>query len=73
VLAHPFDPAPGRLAVVRAGEASDNLDQVGALGFGQPILLRLRQEMQGGIVGRFADTGLRLRAGSWVVRRVLSR
>jgi hypothetical protein len=40
--------------VVRACEALDNLDQVGALGFDQPILRRPRQEMEHGIMGSFA-------------------
>jgi hypothetical protein len=38
----------------------DNLDQVGAFGVGQRVLLRPRQEMERGIVGGFADTGLGL-------------
>jgi len=50
--------------VVWACEALDNLGQVGALGFGQRILLRPREEMQRGVMGGFADTGLRLRAGT---------
>jgi hypothetical protein len=50
--------------VVRACVTLDNLDQVGALGFGQRVLLWPRQEMQRSIMGRLADTGLRLRAGT---------
>jgi hypothetical protein len=42
--------------VVRACEALDNLDQV--LGFGQRVLLRPRQEMQGDAMGGFDNTGL---------------
>jgi hypothetical protein len=38
VLAHPLDSAPGRFMIVRAREALDNLDQVGALGVGQRVL-----------------------------------
>jgi len=39
ILAHPLDPAPGRVMVVRACVTLDNLDQVGELGFGQRVLL----------------------------------
>ena len=49
---------------MRACVALDNLDQVSALGIGQGVLLRPRQEMERGIVGGFADTGLGLRAGT---------
>ena len=50
--------------VVRARVPFDNLDQVGAFDVGQRVLLRPRQEMQGGIMGGFADTGLGLGAGT---------
>jgi len=46
VLAHPLDPAPSRFMIMRARIALDNLDQVGALDFGQRVLLRSRQEAQ---------------------------
>jgi hypothetical protein len=47
VLAHPLDPAPGRFMVVRACEALDNLDEVGALGFGRRVLPSLWSRPQG--------------------------
>ena len=50
--------------VVRARVPFDNLDQIGAFGVGQRVLLRPRQETERGVVGRFADTGLGLRAGT---------
>jgi hypothetical protein len=43
--------------VVRARVPFDNLDQVGAFGVFQRVLLRPRQEMERCIVGGFADTG----------------
>ena len=46
MLAHPLDPALSRFMIMRARIALDNLDQVGALGFGQRVLLRSRQEAQ---------------------------
>ena len=51
--------APGRLM-----GALDNLDQISALGVGQPVLLRPRQEMQRGVVGGYAGSGLRLLTGT---------
>ena len=50
--------------VMRACVAPDNLNQVSTLGVGLRVLLRPRQEMQRGIMGGFADTGLGLGAGT---------
>jgi hypothetical protein len=58
VLAHPLDPSPGGVMVVRARVPFDNLDQVGAFGVGQRVLLRPRQEMKRGIVGGLPTRGL---------------
>jgi hypothetical protein len=49
--------------VVRACKALDNLDQIGALGFAQRVLLRPRQEMQRGIVGGQKESPARVTAG----------
>ena len=45
---HPLDPSPGRVMVMRACVALDNLDQVGALGSAGAF--RPRQKMQRGIM-----------------------
>ena len=46
VLAHPVDPSLGRVVVVRACVALDNLDQVSALGIGQGYCFGRATKMQ---------------------------
>jgi hypothetical protein len=58
MLAHPLDPAPGRLVVVRDGEALDNRGgpQVRRNRFRSVDTARPRLEMQRSVMGEFADT-----------------